>query len=158
MEHTLIVERRSRRLTRSYIAEMASFGACLQLLCRRTIYANRLVWTVPMSSPSGILHSEPRWRKLYEAAVLELDREVLPRRIDLARKAIRLRVERLLCTGENGETEPLLNALNARRIGKNAGSWSRSAKEKQLNSRPRFTFRQMSDYTACNGPKSAFPQ
>jgi hypothetical protein len=65
-----------------------------------------------MSSPSGILHSEPRTRKLYEAAVLELDREVLPRRIDLARKAIRLRVERLLCTGENGETEPLLNALN----------------------------------------------
>ena len=65
-----------------------------------------------MSSPSGILHSEPRWRKLYEAAVLEFDREVLPRRIALARKAIRLRVERLLCTGENGETEPLLNALN----------------------------------------------
>jgi hypothetical protein len=49
---------------------------------------------------------------LYEAAVLEVDCEVLPRRIDLARKAIKQRVERLLCTGENGETEPLLNALN----------------------------------------------
>jgi hypothetical protein len=65
-----------------------------------------------MSSPNDILHSEPRWRKLYEAAVLEVDCEVLPRRIDLARKAIKQRVERLLCTGENGETEPLLNALN----------------------------------------------
>ena len=49
---------------------------------------------------------------MYEAAVLEVDPEVLPRRIDLARKAIKLRVERLLCTGESGETEPLFNALN----------------------------------------------
>ena len=64
-----------------------------------------------MYSPSDITHSEPRWHRLYEAAVLELDSEVLPRRIDLARKAIKLRVERLLCTGESGETEPLLNAL-----------------------------------------------
>lgn len=65
-----------------------------------------------MSSPSDIPHSEPRWKKLYETAVLEVDPEVLTRRVDLARKAIKLRVERLLCTGESGETEPLLNALN----------------------------------------------
>jgi hypothetical protein len=65
-----------------------------------------------MSSPSDIPHSGPRWHRLYEAAVLELDPEVLARRIDLARKAIKLRVERLLCTGESGETEPLLSALN----------------------------------------------
>jgi hypothetical protein len=65
-----------------------------------------------MSSLSYIPHSEPRWHRLYEAAVLELDPEVLARRIDLARKAIKLRVERLLCTGESGETEPLLSALN----------------------------------------------
>ena len=65
-----------------------------------------------MSSPNDILHSEPRWRKLYEAAVLELDCEVLPRRIDLARKAIKLRVERLVCSGKSDEIEPLFNALN----------------------------------------------
>jgi hypothetical protein len=64
------------------------------------------------SRPSDILHSEPRWRKLYDAAVLEIDLEVLPRRINVARKAIKLRIERLLCTGENGETEPLFNAIN----------------------------------------------
>ena len=65
-----------------------------------------------MSSPSDMAHSEPRWHKLYEAAILEFDPEVLPRRIDLARKAIRLRVERLVCTGESSETEPLFSALN----------------------------------------------
>ena len=65
-----------------------------------------------MSSPNDILHSEPRWRKLYEAAVLEADCEVLPRRIDLARKAIKQRVERLLFTGENGETEPKARAVS----------------------------------------------
>ena len=51
-----------------------------------------------MSSPSVPPHSGPRWRKLYEAAILELDPQVLLRRIDLARKAIRLQIERLICT------------------------------------------------------------
>jgi hypothetical protein len=62
-----------------------------------------------LSNPSDI--PQPRWRKLYQAAVVEVNLEVLPRRIDLARKAIKLRVDRLLCTRESGETEPLFNSL-----------------------------------------------
>ena len=65
-----------------------------------------------MSSPSVRTHSGPRWHKLYEAAVLELDPQILLRRIDLAQKAIKLRVERLICTGENAETERLIDAVN----------------------------------------------
>jgi hypothetical protein len=65
-----------------------------------------------MSSPSVAPHSGLRWRKLYEAAVLELDQQLLLRRIDLARKAIKLRVERLICTGESAETERLIDAIN----------------------------------------------
>jgi hypothetical protein len=49
---------------------------------------------------------------LYEAAILELDPQLLLRRIDLARKAINLRVERLICSGESAEAERLVDAVN----------------------------------------------
>ena len=91
---------------------LRQFGACFQLLCCATIWVRFFVSERSVSSLSDIPHSEPRWQKLYEAAVLELDLEVLPRRIDLARKAIKLRVERLVCSGESAEIEPLFNALN----------------------------------------------
>jgi hypothetical protein len=47
----------------------------------------------------SILH----WQNLFEAALFETDLQVLPRRIHLARKAIKARVEGLLCTGEKAQ-------------------------------------------------------
>ena len=66
-----------------------------------------------MNSPeesriSSILH----WQNLFEAALFETDLQALPRRIQLARKAIKTRVEELLCSGENRETDALIEALN----------------------------------------------
>jgi len=52
------------------------------------------------------------WRYLYEAAVVELDPQVLRRRIHLARKAIKARVQELVCSGENSETDRLIDALD----------------------------------------------
>jgi hypothetical protein len=61
---------------------------------------------------AGRLSSILRWHNLYEAAVFETDPQALARRINLARKAIKARVEELLCTGENSETDGLIEALN----------------------------------------------
>jgi hypothetical protein len=49
---------------------------------------------------------------MFEAALFETDLQSLPRRIHLARKAIKARVEKLVCTGENSETDALMEALN----------------------------------------------
>jgi hypothetical protein len=65
-----------------------------------------------VNRPAAGHHIDACWQKLYEAAVLELDVQVLPRRIHLARKAIKARVAELICTGESSETERLLYALN----------------------------------------------
>lgn len=54
-----------------------------------------------------------------------MDGQVLPRRIKLARKAIKARVNELLCTGENSETARLIEALN---VLDNLVSMHRSAK------------------------------
>jgi hypothetical protein len=64
-----------------------------------------------MSSPGAGRFSESHWRKLYEAAVLEIDSQALQQRIYLASKAIKTRLEELVCTGENGETDRLMDAL-----------------------------------------------
>jgi hypothetical protein len=53
-----------------------------------------------------------RWRRLYEAAVLELDLEVLPRRIRVAKKAIHLQIGKLHKLDEAGDVWALMDALN----------------------------------------------
>jgi len=57
-------------------------------------------------------HRSPlEWKHLYEAAVLELDRQRLPMRIEEARQAILRRLHDI--TGEDvTEKEPLTNALH----------------------------------------------
>jgi hypothetical protein len=61
---------------------------------------------------AGRLPSILHWHTLFEAALFETDPKALPQRIDLARKAIKARVEKLLCTGENSETDALIEAVN----------------------------------------------
>jgi hypothetical protein len=64
------------------------------------------------SPEAGRIPSILQWQNLFEAALFETDLQALPRRIHLARKAIKTRVEQLLCTGENRETDALIEALN----------------------------------------------
>jgi hypothetical protein len=64
------------------------------------------------SPEAGRIPSILHWQNLFEAALFETDLQALPRRIHLARKAIKRRVEELLCTGENRETNALIEALN----------------------------------------------
>ena len=53
-----------------------------------------------------------RWRWLYEAAVLEVDQELLPRRVRLAKKAIHLQIVKSHKMDEAGELWALMDALN----------------------------------------------
>jgi hypothetical protein len=55
---------------------------------------------------------ELRWRRLYEAAVLEVDQEILPRRVRVAKKAIHLQIVRSHKVDEAGELWGLMDALN----------------------------------------------
>ena len=55
----------------------------------------------------------PQWRILYEAAVLELDRDKLLQRITEAKDVIMDRMEDLNRSEDGAETEELMNALNA---------------------------------------------
>src|SRR5262249_38280442 len=61
---------------------------------------------------TGPIPSILRWQNLFEAALFETDLQAIPRRIHLARNAIKSRLEELLCTGEYTETDALINALN----------------------------------------------
>jgi hypothetical protein len=54
-----------------------------------------------------------RWRRLYEAAVLEVDLEVLPRRVSAAKKAIHLQIVKLHKVDDAGNVWALMDALNA---------------------------------------------
>ncbi len=66
-----------------------------------------------MNTPgAGRIPSILHWQNLLEAAIFGTNPEALPRRIYLARKAIKTRVGELLCTGENSETDRLIGALN----------------------------------------------
>ena len=53
-----------------------------------------------------------RWRRLYEAAVLEVDQELLPRRVRVAKKAIHLQIVKLHKVDDAGNVWALMHALN----------------------------------------------
>jgi hypothetical protein len=53
-----------------------------------------------------------RWWRLYEAAVLEVDQQILPRRIKVAKKAIHLQVVNLHKVDDAGNVWALMDALN----------------------------------------------
>lgn len=59
--------------------------------------------------------ASPRWRILYEAAVLEVDRDKIQLRIAEAERAVMDRIEDLKRSGEESESHALLNALNVLR-------------------------------------------
>ena len=56
--------------------------------------------------------SNSHWRRLYEAAVLEINLGILPIRIEAAKKAIHARMGELALSDENGQWEALTDALN----------------------------------------------
>ena len=62
------------------------------------------------SHPSQV--RELRWRRLYEAAVLEVDREILPRRVRVAKKAINSQIMKLHKMDQAGDIWALMDALN----------------------------------------------
>jgi hypothetical protein len=53
-----------------------------------------------------------RWRRLYEAAVLEVDQEILPRRVRVAKRAIHLQIVKSHKMDEAGNMWALMDALN----------------------------------------------
>jgi len=57
----------------------------------------------------------PRWRILYEAAVLELDRAKLELLIGEAEHAVTSRMQELHQENDRSESEVLMNALNVLR-------------------------------------------
>jgi hypothetical protein len=62
------------------------------------------------SSEVGRSESLP-WRRLYEAALLEIDPAMLLRRVQEAEKAIRTRIVELRSSDANGESDQLMDAL-----------------------------------------------
>ena len=60
----------------------------------------------------AIRSRELRWRRLYEAAVLEVNLEILPRRVRVAKIAINSRIVKLHKMHEAGELWVLMDALN----------------------------------------------
>ena len=55
---------------------------------------------------------ELRWRRLYEAAVLEMDQAVLPKRVKVAKKAIHSQIMKVHKVDEAGDIWVLMDALN----------------------------------------------
>jgi hypothetical protein len=53
-----------------------------------------------------------RWRRLYEAAVLEVDLKILRRRVRVAKKAIHSQIVKLHKVDEAGGIWALMDALN----------------------------------------------
>jgi len=62
-----------------------------------------------MKNGDGRTEEAQSWKQLYEAAMLELDRDELPRRIEEAQKAIQERV--LALSRENGNSGPEKDGL-----------------------------------------------
>jgi hypothetical protein len=56
--------------------------------------------------------NEPKWKILYQAAVLELDTGVLSRRIEAAKTAIHSRIVELDASHASTEASQLQDALN----------------------------------------------
>jgi len=61
-------------------------------------------------------HNSPAWKRLYEAAVLELDNSKLPERIAEARRVIHDRAEETLAHSLLAEHRLLNNALHTLQI------------------------------------------
>ena len=59
--------------------------------------------------------ASPHWRDLFEAAILEIDVQRLPQRIDQAQNAIMDRVEDLNHSCDSSESHALMDALNVLR-------------------------------------------
>jgi hypothetical protein len=53
-----------------------------------------------------------RWRRLYEAALLEVDQELLPRRVRVAKMAIHSRISKLHKMDDAGGVWALMDALH----------------------------------------------
>jgi hypothetical protein len=53
-----------------------------------------------------------RWRRLYEAALLEVDQEVLPRRVRVAKMAIHSQIVKLHKVDDAGGVWALMDALH----------------------------------------------
>lgn len=53
-----------------------------------------------------------RWRRLYEAALLEVDQELLPRRVRIAKMAIHSQVVKLHKVNDAGGVWALMDALH----------------------------------------------
>jgi hypothetical protein len=64
-----------------------------------------------MSSSGPGSAKQPEWKKLYEAAVLELDRAVLPSRLQAARNAIQCRIVELRTSQATEDDSRLDDAL-----------------------------------------------
>ena len=64
---------------------------------------------------TAINQASPRWRILYEAAVLELDREKLQLRIAEAEREVTSRMQELHQENDDSESAALINALNVLR-------------------------------------------
>jgi hypothetical protein len=64
-----------------------------------------------MTSPGVGRSVDPEWRKLYEAAILELDPAMLPGRVQDAKKAIQTRILELQYSGQHDECLRLMDAL-----------------------------------------------
>lgn len=70
-----------------------------------------LLYRVPMSGSGPTSPKQPEWQKLYEAALLELDRTALPSRIQAARAAIHSRIVELRTSQPTEDDSRLENAL-----------------------------------------------
>ena len=65
-----------------------------------------------MRNADGSVGIPPTWKRLVEAALLELDPEKVPQRIEAAQRALLDRVEDLHHAGESRESQALANAMN----------------------------------------------
>ena len=67
----------------------------------------------PVQRSSKVTQSaDLRWRRLYEAALIEVDQELLPRRVRIAKMAIHLRILHLHKADDAGGVWALMDALN----------------------------------------------
>jgi len=78
-----------------------------------------------MRNADGSVGIPPTWKRLVEAALLELDPEKVPQRIEAAQRALLDRVEDLHHAGESTESQALANAMNVLRSLRNMAQTER---------------------------------
>jgi len=78
-----------------------------------------------MRNADGSIGIPPTWKRLVEAAPLELDPEKLPQRIEAAQRALLDRIEDLHHAGESRESQALANAMNVLRSLRNMAQTER---------------------------------